>query len=217
MKIYLSLFALMSYLMVSVGCTPQVSPLERYEQAVGARWAGDSKAYTKHLRALAHEAPESRAGRRARATLGASSQWSTLSMVGVVAAVAVPNFMKFQKKSVQSAAKVHLRALATAQQIHQAEKADFCRTFAQCQVQGLPIEEYVFFLDPNTVMAQDTAESDQVIVAARNYFADTGNGPFVRKEGFLIVAVGVLDEDSDLDIWAIDGSGELVHILNDIE
>ena len=43
------------------------SPKERYIDALNQRMAGDSKAYFDGMLALAHDEPDSRAGRRARA------------------------------------------------------------------------------------------------------------------------------------------------------
>jgi type IV pilus assembly protein PilA len=46
-------------------------------------------------------------------------------LVGCLAAIAIPNFVKFQCRSKQSEAKGNLKALAVAQMSHQAEKEAF--------------------------------------------------------------------------------------------
>ncbi len=72
---------------------------ERYVEAYRYKAAGNAKHYRTALVALAHEAPETRAGRRALATIEGGNALAILGLLGVVAAVAVPSFIKYQKRA----------------------------------------------------------------------------------------------------------------------
>jgi type IV pilus assembly protein PilA len=54
-------------------------------------------------------------------------------MVGCLAAIAIPNFVKFQCRSKQAEARGNLRALAVAQQAHKSEKDTFASDLAAIQ------------------------------------------------------------------------------------
>lgn len=61
------------------------TPRERYIRAMDAQYRGDGKAYLDELIALAHDEPNSREGRRARAILTSSNVWAPVALVGAVA------------------------------------------------------------------------------------------------------------------------------------
>jgi hypothetical protein len=56
---------------------------------------------------------------------------STAAMVGVLAAIAIPNFVKFQCRSKQAEAKINLKAAYTTQMAFRAEKNSFGKTFEE--------------------------------------------------------------------------------------
>lgn len=74
----------------------------RYFEAVNRRLAGDPAGYYDGLIAVAAKDAEGREGRRARAAL-LYNPFSDLATVGMLAAVAVPNFLKLRERAARAA------------------------------------------------------------------------------------------------------------------
>ena len=74
-----------------------------YLEAVNKRLDGDSRGYFDGLIALAHASPESREGRRARATL-TNNPFNQFTTIGILAAIAIPNFVEYREKAEEAAA-----------------------------------------------------------------------------------------------------------------
>lgn len=74
----------------------------KYFDAVNRRLAGDPAGYHDGLIAVAGKDPGSREGRRARAAL-LYNPFSDITTLGVLAAVAVPNFLNFREKAKRAA------------------------------------------------------------------------------------------------------------------
>ena len=201
----------------AVPATPTASPRQRYVTALQHRLEGNSKAYFDGLIALAHEAPDSRAGRRARAMLqgsGATALWAA----GTLAAIAIPNFLKYQSRAKQSEARQQLAALATAERAHSVVSGHYCASAAACDFPPLSGTRYVYFLGPDVVAGGDLAEDREALVRhARATLSIIGLTPRLDEGGYLFVAVGNIDADADVDVWAIETDGEPVHYDDDIE
>jgi Tfp pilus assembly protein PilE len=58
-------------------------------------------------------------------------------MVGILAAIAIPNFVKFQCRSKQSEAKMNLKSLAIAQETFRLEKDEYARDLASAGFQPM--------------------------------------------------------------------------------
>jgi type IV pilus assembly protein PilA len=199
-------------------CAGSASPRERYVNALNQRLEGNSKAYYDELIALAHDEPDTRAGRRARATLRGSDLATTASVIGVLAAVAVPNFSKFQSRAQQSEAQAGLKSLYVAQKSYYGETQRYCTTFAQCEWRPEPGSRYVYYLGPKEVMGGDAvSDPDMLRMRAETTLSAMGVRPSVAKGKFLIVAVGDPDGDGMLDVWSIDEQNNLLNLLNDME
>src|SRR5262245_37664482 len=65
----------------------QLAPKQRYVAALKRKHAGDAQGYFDDLLALAHDAPETRAGRRARAVVASGGLVSEVAMWAAVASV----------------------------------------------------------------------------------------------------------------------------------
>ena len=70
--------------------------------ALFTRNGGDSRGYFDGLIALAHASPDSREGRRARATL-TNNPFNQFTTIGILAAIAIPNFIEFREKAKEAA------------------------------------------------------------------------------------------------------------------
>lgn len=192
------------------------SPTERYLRALDRRSDGDAKGYYDELIALAHEEPDSRAGRKARAIVQGNDPLMLAAYVGVLAAIAVPNFMKFQERAKQSSVKSNLKMIHIAQSAFHAERGRYCRTFEECGVLLQDGEGYVYFLAPKEVMGTGAADAALSPAKALAALKKAGVTPKVTKKGFVAAAVANLDADDELDIWTIDESGELLNLASDL-
>lgn len=189
-------------------------PEERYLDAIQKKLDGDQRGFYDDMMTLAVEESDTRAGRRARAAVSGGVDIITLAGVaGVLAAIAVPNFLKFQAKAKQSSVKSGLRSLFTSQMAYFAENGRYCRSFQECGMSDAYLADgpYMYFIGDDVLSSQPSYEVQQ----AYDLMNDLGITPVVTDTGFVIVAVGNIDTDSDLDVWTIDDSNLLYNVVSD--
>jgi type IV pilus assembly protein PilA len=205
----------LSFLLLALAaCGPK--PEEQYIMAVDARMNGDAQAYYDSLLELAHDEPDTRAGRRARATLSSSGLYTQAAVVGVLAAIAVPNFMSFSARSRQAEAKSNLKALYTYERVQYSETNRYAGQLPGDLLGGQPLR-YTYFVDlDRPAFGPEHAQEPWLLEEMRLALSRMGIQPFARTDAFLIVAIGNLDNDADFDIWTIDENGNLVHFLDDL-
>lgn len=203
-------------------CTPALTPEQRYRQAVQRKLAGDAQAYYDALFELAAEAPHSRAGRRARATLRGSDILGDLTVLGAASGVVFPNFAKSTKENGTAEAQQGLRTIALMQRNYFAQSKRYCPSFVTCGLSPPPESRYLYFLTPAEVAGgEDVGDhawgSDMAsrVVAATAALKRAKVVPRSARDGFLAVAVGNLDGDDTLDIWTIDANDNLQHVVDD--
>jgi type IV pilus assembly protein PilA len=145
-----------------------------------------------------------------------------VAIIGILAAIAIPNFIKFQARSKQSEAKANLKAVFTAQKAFFQEKDRFSTLTGEVGFEPERNNRYAYFLAPGTtVELRDTT----TIVQATTYtgiavdtfkytsalaqaYADTVcnskagvlGSPATR---FDAVAIGNVDADALVDQWSI--------------
>lgn len=202
-------------LLILVACVP--TPRERYVQALNKKMSGDAQGYYEDLLALAHDVPDTRAGRRARATLASNSALSQAYVLGVLAAVAAPSFRGLQAQGARSQAEMGLRGLSTALRAFHAEHDRYCVSFEECGWQPPPGSPYVFFLSLEVTAAGDAAgEPDAIRATAAAVLSAVERRPMTTMNRFLIAAAANLDDDVQLDVWTLDDGGSLEHLASDI-
>ncbi|MCK5687760.1 hypothetical protein KAI87_00755 [Myxococcota bacterium] len=206
--------------LITASCASTPTPRERYISALNYRMAGNTRAYHDTLMRLALDAPKSRAGRRARASLGGGSMLTTVGALGVLSAVAIPSFMKFQSRAKQSEAKAVLMGLALAQASFYAENQRYCESFSECGVDSVQgAKNYLIFLTPSE-LAGATGEKNkmQLLADAAEAMALLNIEPGVSAQGFLAVAVGNIDKDSTLDVWVVSDNNSIpMNVQDDSE
>ena len=167
-----------------------------------------------------------------------------VAVVGILAAIAIPNFLKFQCKSKQSEAKVHLSGLFTAQKAFYGEYGFYTSDLIALNwaPDGTPLYLYGFaapgpqYLEPGDTPPTDydpeRRETSHADLLAKGYYSNTKmtdlNGvplspidlPFdavVEHDRFVAAAIGDVDTDMtrQLDIWTIDESKNLRVLSND--
>ncbi|MDF1566348.1 MAG: hypothetical protein P1V51_25175 [Deltaproteobacteria bacterium] len=131
--------------------------------------------------------------------------WIPISMM---AAIAIPNFMRFQARAKQSEAKSNLSMIYVAETAWQAEAGGFSDDFEKIGFFPEPNNRYTYYLGASTAPA--THHESEVAPLP----ADLQTG--VSPEGFLAAAVANLDGDATLDVWIIDQDRNLQNLVDDV-
>src|SRR5690242_5514541 len=101
-----------------------------------------------------------------------------VAIIGILAAIAIPNFIKFQARSKQSEAKANLKAIFTAQKAFFQEKDHFSSYTGDIGYEPERNNRYAYFLDSTATSLEDRSAS--TIAAAATYI---GVGVDVFKYG----------------------------------
>ena len=139
--------------------------------------------------------------------------WAVL--MGVIVFVAEGAFFlswweenrRTEQTNIQNTASDDLRGLLRAERIYHAthdtyvplDKLDFQPQYGQ----------YTLYLGPEDAMPA-VRDQHQVVDPLPADLA-----PWVKKDGFLAVAVGNLDDDTALDVWTLMSDGTIEHVAND--
>ncbi len=127
-----------------------------------------------------------------------------VALIGILAAIAIPNFLSYQARAKQSEAKTNLVAIHTAEVAYFAEQNSYGDTFAKIgfAVAGSsPLYHYV--LGSSTTGA---ALGGCTVPAADP----------VSAKGFTAFAVGNIDGDTTCDVWSINQDKTLKNVTNDV-
>ena len=150
-----------------------------------------------------------------------------VAIIGILAAIAIPNFIKFQSRSKQSEAKANLKAMFTAQKAFFAEKDRYSTDVAEVGFLPERNNRYAYFLT-NTGTISDRSGSVEsgtsgaggvgvdtykYVGAAQTYAdsqctttpAQAAAGQFANGgvQHWMGIAIGNIDGDTDKDIWSI--------------
>jgi len=127
-----------------------------------------------------------------------------VAIIGVLAAIAIPNFMRYQARAKQSEAKSNLVAIHTGQ--------------------------IAYFAENNKYIDDFNAMGFGVTGSSQRYYYEIGNSSLgalppgctastldaVSPSGFTAVAIGNIDGDPTCDVWTIDEGKTLVNVINDV-
>ena len=151
-----------------------------------------------------------------------------VAIIGILAAIAIPNFIKFQARSKQSEAKANLKAAFTAEKAYLQEKDNYS---IYINIVGFTPERnnrYAYWLDSTTVLQNRTATqiattaldtgididafkygaSSVVSLYAAGCANSGNNGAGILPAGatplsWTGVARGNIDTDTTTDVWTI--------------
>jgi type IV pilus assembly protein PilA len=143
-----------------------------------------------------------------------STGGTTVALVGIMAAIAIPNFMKFEARSKQSEVKANLKSAFTAQRVYLAEKDRWGRTFEEIGFAPEPGRRYTYCMGKQCLPCDKADCKVAPGLSPCQGLTSVGKGP---KEGFSICAYGNLDSDDTWDVWVIDQQGEPENLSNDLE
>ena len=191
-------------------------PRERYLAAVDARLDGDSQRYYDDIVALAHDSPDSREGRRARATLGPGSLVD-LGVAAVLASAVVPSLSAMSARDRQREAQRGLRALASFQQSWRAEHGAFATGIPAAVAAQLEPRSYFYFACSERALAGPRQEFDSPAAEQARLALDAlGLRPRLSADDLLMVALANLDQDPEYDAWVVEANGTVIHYFDDL-
>ncbi|MBX7112745.1 MAG: DUF4190 domain-containing protein [Myxococcaceae bacterium] len=151
-------------------------------------------------------------------------------IVGIQAAIVIPNFIRFQARSKQAECKTQLKSLWVAQRMFHEERHAWAGQFGELAFRPEQGNRYSYFLTATEVILADPkravsgATPPSHVAALHEHGIEVG----VSDEGFTAACVGNIDNDPVLDIWTIssedrmgaDGvtvpAGTPVNVLNDV-
>lgn len=124
-----------------------------------------------------------------------------VAIIGILAAIAIPNFIKFQAKSKQSEAKANLKAIFTAKKSALAEKNHF-----GCGFCGFAPESnnlYTYRAGNSSLIESFDGSSTPVTVAEANVDAAASTALGDTPQEFTATAMGNIDADAFNDGWGM--------------
>lgn len=133
------------------------------------------------------------------AAIAVGASWTLL---GMLAALTIPGLVEYRMRSQQSEAKQLLRQVQLTQASHREQHGRYALTFAELGLE-LEVYRYAFFLADDSVQPPAPLENPEPSHAS--------------ADAYRAVATGNLDGDPTLDIWAIDHTGDLQHVVDDVD
>ena len=141
-----------------------------------------------------------------------------VAIIGILAAIAIPNFLTYQAKSKQSEAKVGLGAIATSAISYNAEVVGaptyIVASISQISYAVTGTPRYAFYYDVGGTPVAFTGSAGGTV----NGCALTTAPPNTRAgaAGFTAGATGQIDSDATCDWWTIDDRKFLFNDQNDV-
>jgi type IV pilus assembly protein PilA len=128
-------------------------------------------------------------------------------VIGILAAIAIPNYLRFNAKAKQSEAKVNLGSIFVAEIAYFGENNHYADNFdhLEWQPEGL---HYAYFLPGQDLQPRDG-------LAFKIPPDEPEARPMVTVDAFKVVAVGNIDNDETLDVWVIDQNKNLRNLVDD--
>jgi type IV pilus assembly protein PilA len=128
-----------------------------------------------------------------------------LAIVGILAAIAIPKFMRFQTRAKQSEVKSNLKAAFTAEKAYFGEN----ETYTSMADAGFAPEagnRYTYSSGLDTI-------NNQVPPATTH--PPAGVGETVTTATFLLAGNSNIDSDGFMDVWVINGANALKNLNDD--
>jgi type IV pilus assembly protein PilA len=136
-----------------------------------------------------------------------------VAIIGILAAIAIPNFLKFQAKAKQSEAKTNLAAIFTAQTSYFSEFGSYGTTFTIINWAAAGQNRYAYGV--GTAAAGKIANLNPA-TPAYDATLVTACGVLPDAFGFTACARGNVDNDTDTDDWRINDLKTLFNAFNDV-
>jgi type IV pilus assembly protein PilA len=143
---------------------------------------------------------------------------------GILAAIAIPNFIRFQSRAKQSECQVNMRSFLVGQRAFNSETQSYAREFTKIQFKPERGNRYAYFVEAGP-MEDRSGPQSQGAEEARAIGVDTFKYPEARPitfqqlppdvaqqaglsgerpdERVTMVCAGNVDRDDTLDVWSI--------------
>ena len=129
-----------------------------------------------------------------------------VGIIGILAAISIPSFMRFQARAKQSEAKSNLGAIFKTQKAYHAEK-DTYGSFAEIGFSPDGQSRYTY---------ASGLDSINNLIPTGIIYPPAGVGEAAGLNAFLASANGNIDSDAFMDVWIINGNNQLYNISNDV-
>ncbi len=148
-----------------------------------------------------------------------------VAIIGILAAIAIPNFIRFQAKSKQSEAKTNLKSVFTSQKSYFGEKDKYGSSFKLIGFSPEAGNRYSYGLKGscNTAETVGSRGTDCIGQDSGKFSVTASGSDAVATIGltgscpncdFTAAALGNVDNDSDGDTWAITSDLTPVALVN---
>lgn len=127
-----------------------------------------------------------------------------VAIIGILAVIAIPNFLKYQARAKQSEAKNNLVAIHTSELAYFAEKNAYIDEFNAIGFAVTGSSQLYFY---------ELGSSSSGILPAG---CTASTLDHVSDTGFTAVATANIDGDPTCDVWTIDENKTLVNVTNDV-
>ncbi len=125
-------------------------------------------------------------------------------VIGIQAAIAIPNFIRFQARSKQAECKTSLKSIYVGAKSYRAEKGQWPTTFKDVGFSPEPGNRYSYYLSPTEALPADARRFPDVAGQDREgALARAHVVPGESEGGFVAACVGNVDNDMTLDVWSI--------------
>ncbi len=130
-----------------------------------------------------------------------------VAIIGILASIAVPNFLKFQARARTSEAKANLKGFFTSAKSYFAERATFI--CGNCGFSPEKNNAYSYAWGSGASLANSTNFTT----------CSASGGPTAgqSQQGFTATAMGQIDADSYCDGWSINDANNLNQFSNDVD
>lgn len=127
-------------------------------------------------------------------------------VVGILAAIAIPNFIRYTQRAKQGEVRVNLKALYVADQSYRAEHPNEpASSLNELGFAPGPRRHYAYFYGQQELQP-DMGGPYELGAAERARL----------PEDTVAAAASNLDSDPTLDLWTVDSQGELHHVVDDL-
>lgn len=150
-----------------------------------------------------------------------------VAIIGILAAIAIPNFLKYQAKSKQSEAKTNLKGIFTSEASYFSEANSYgLLGTVNFALAGNTAKVYAFYVTNGTPAETAPGAISNQFIGNPGGAALTGvfqagrtpglTGAAFPYTGYTAGAIGNIDSDPDVDTWSITPNNDLTNDNNDV-
>jgi len=138
-----------------------------------------------------------------------------VAIIGILAAIAIPNFLRYQAKSKQTEAKTNLGAIGTNAEAYRSEHDTYVTDFNGLGWSAQGTTRYCYMYNQFSI---PPVYNDSVVggPSSSNYNQDLANAQ-ASGTNYTAVATGNIDSDTTMDQWEFYGASRtLNNVVNDV-